>query len=173
MTTHTASRPAARPSRRGQIDPTPRAAHPEWFAPVAETVTENEPVAQASVRRSAAGSRPAAPLARMSRVQVSHTYVSRAQVRLRRTIAVLVLATIALIAVFVLGRASVHAAQPTPTTKAATPAVVTVQAGDTLWTIATRIAPKSDPRATIRAIRELNGLSTGSVQAGQRLVLPR
>ena len=147
MATQTAPRPAARV--RGQLDPTPRAAHPEWFAPAAE--------AKPPVLLPSTGRKP----------------VSRAQVRLRRTVALLVLATVALFVVFALGRASVHAAQPGAQPTTATPVVVTVQPGETLWSIATRIAPNADPRATIRSIRELNGLSTGAVQAGQRIVLPR
>lgn len=147
MATHTAPRPATRV--RGQLDPTPRAAHPEWFAPAAQ--------AMPSVQQPAISRKP----------------VSRAQMRLRRTVALLVLATVALFVVFALGRASVHAATPGAQASTATPVVLTVQPGETLWSIATRIAPKSDPRATIRSIRELNGLSTGAVQAGQRIVLPR
>ena len=51
---------------------------------------------------------------------------------------------------------------------------VTVQAGQTLWQIALRVAPKDDPRDTVDRIRSLNGLgtSTTSVLPGQRLVVP-
>ena len=166
MTTHTAPRPATRPVR-GQIDPTPRAGHPEWFAPLAQAT----PGVQAPVRAPAVRTM-SQPRGQLTPSASRARRVSAAQLRVRRTVAVLVLATVALLVVFVLGRASVHAAQSGTDTTSATPVVVTVQAGDTLWTIATRIAPKADPRATIRAIRELNGLSTGAVQAGQRLVLP-
>ena len=49
----------------------------------------------------------------------------------------------------------------------------TVEAGDTLWDIATATAPTSDPRTVVGEIRELNGLSTGHVlQAGEVLMLP-
>ncbi|GAA0625516.1 hypothetical protein GCM10009547_31050 [Sporichthya brevicatena] len=47
-----------------------------------------------------------------------------------------------------------------------------VQPGDTLWGIAKQVAPNDDPRATIEAIRRLNALSDGGVQAGQRIALP-
>lgn len=49
----------------------------------------------------------------------------------------------------------------------------TVVAGDTLWGIAQRVAPGSDPRATVGEIRELNGLSNGHVLGvGDVLLLP-
>ncbi|MFN8183552.1 MAG: LysM domain-containing protein [Candidatus Nanopelagicales bacterium] len=48
-----------------------------------------------------------------------------------------------------------------------------VVAGDTLWTIAERWAPDADPRATVEAIRVLNGLSPQhQLQAGEVLMLP-
>lgn len=53
-------------------------------------------------------------------------------------------------------------------------AVVVVQPGESLWAIAERVAPTTDPRSTILLIRELNGLPSGAVpQAGQGLVVPR
>jgi len=49
---------------------------------------------------------------------------------------------------------------------------VTVQSGDSLWTIAERIAPKSDPRDVVAAIEDLNGLMSSTVIAGERLAVP-
>lgn len=49
---------------------------------------------------------------------------------------------------------------------------VTVQPGQSLWLIAQRVAPKSDPRDVVGAIVDLNGLSSSVVQAGQRLAIP-
>jgi hypothetical protein len=46
---------------------------------------------------------------------------------------------------------------------------VTVGAGDTLWSIASRVAPQSDPRAEIELIQRLNGLTTVELVAGQIL----
>ena len=48
----------------------------------------------------------------------------------------------------------------------------TVRAGDTLWAIATRIAPGQDPRAIVAAIADVNGLRTGQIVPGQSLVVP-
>ncbi|WP_411700514.1 LysM peptidoglycan-binding domain-containing protein [Conyzicola sp.] len=49
---------------------------------------------------------------------------------------------------------------------------VTVQAGQSLWSLAEDIAPGVDPRDVINDILSVNQLETGSVQAGQRLMLP-
>jgi LysM repeat protein len=49
---------------------------------------------------------------------------------------------------------------------------VTVAPGDTLWAIAERVDPHSDPRAVVEALRELNGLATAQLRAGQELVVP-
>ena len=49
------------------------------------------------------------------------------------------------------------------------PTATVVVHGETLWQIAQRVAPAKDPRATVHAIEELNGLSSAAVQAGQTL----
>jgi hypothetical protein len=49
---------------------------------------------------------------------------------------------------------------------------VTVRPGETLWQIAERVAPGSDPRETVARILDLNGLQTAEVQAGTALRLP-
>jgi hypothetical protein len=49
---------------------------------------------------------------------------------------------------------------------------VTVQAGQSLWSLAEDIAPDVDPRDVVSDILSVNQLQTGSVQAGQRLMLP-
>jgi Tfp pilus assembly protein FimV len=69
---------------------------------------------------------------------------------------------------FTLGRVSSQAAgpsRPLPT--------VTVQAGETLWQIASRVAPQADRRALVLQIERLNNLGNGRVVAGQQLRLPR
>jgi hypothetical protein len=48
-----------------------------------------------------------------------------------------------------------------------------VRPGDTLWEIARgRVGPEGDPRPLVQALREANGLGTGSLQAGSRIVVP-
>ena len=49
---------------------------------------------------------------------------------------------------------------------------VTVQSGQSLWSLAEDIAPGVDPRDVISDILSVNQLESGSVQAGQRLMLP-
>ena len=51
-------------------------------------------------------------------------------------------------------------------------AVVTVRPGETIWAIAERVAPGSDPRDTVQAILDLNGLQTSQVRVGTALRLP-
>jgi LysM repeat protein len=48
----------------------------------------------------------------------------------------------------------------------------TVQSGDTLWSIAQRIAPDNDPRDVIAQIRRINHLQSSSLRVGQQLLLP-
>lgn len=86
-----------------------------------------------------------------------------------RVVLVLAMLTVALLA-FVLGRAgSSQAATP----QARVPyAQTTVHAGETLWSVAQRVAPSHDPREVIAQITRLNHLSTSAVQVGQQLLLP-
>ncbi|CAH0160437.1 Cell division suppressor protein YneA [Microbacterium oxydans] len=49
---------------------------------------------------------------------------------------------------------------------------VTVMPGDTLWSIASEIAPAADPRDVIGDITRLNALPTGELQIGQELAIP-
>jgi hypothetical protein len=53
------------------------------------------------------------------------------------------------------------------------PPSVVVQPHDTLWSIATRTAPRRDPYAAVAEIQRLNGLNGYVVHPGQTLVLPR
>jgi nucleoid-associated protein YgaU len=48
-------------------------------------------------------------------------------------------------------------------------AVVTVQPGDTLWSIAGQVAPGRDPRRVVEQIRRSNHLDTVSLTPGQTL----
>ena len=50
---------------------------------------------------------------------------------------------------------------------------VVVRGGETLWDIATRIAPGEDPRSVIADIVDLNNLpDAGSIRVGQQLYVP-
>lgn len=61
------------------------------------------------------------------------------------------------------------------TAEAAQPVVsrsVVVGTGDTLWSIAERVAPETDPRDTVAALQQANGLTSATIEAGTVLVLP-
>jgi nucleoid-associated protein YgaU len=55
---------------------------------------------------------------------------------------------------------------------AASFSTVTVGAGESLWSIAERIAPASDPREVIGELERLNGLEDPAVAPGQTLAIP-
>jgi len=65
----------------------------------------------------------------------------------------------------------VQALDDTAPVPASAPAEVVVAPGETLWSIAERVAPDRDPRGIVEQVRRLNGLPSGDVQAGQRLLL--
>jgi len=96
----------------------------------------------------------------------------RSPVRLTRrgrALLVLLLVSVVLVA-FSLGRTSADAGSVTPPMPTRT---AVVQPGETLWSIARRVAPGADPRDTIARLTDLNGLGSAPIVAGQRLVLPR
>jgi hypothetical protein len=49
--------------------------------------------------------------------------------------------------------------------------VVQVESGDTLWSIATRVAPGEDPRDVVDEIQDLNNID-GSLLVGTQLAVP-
>lgn len=52
------------------------------------------------------------------------------------------------------------------------PHSVTVRPGDTLWSIATRVAPNRDPRAEVAALQQRNRLTGVDLTPGQVLRVP-
>jgi hypothetical protein len=87
-----------------------------------------------------------------------------------RTLVVLLLAAV-LFGAFSLGRS---ASQATGPGEATGPALVqtTVQPGESLWSVAQRIAPDNDPREVIAQIRRINDLESSQLLVGQQLLLP-
>ena len=88
--------------------------------------------------------------------------------RLARTLLVLSLAVV-LASVFGLNAG----ANTTDQVGAPTPFIqVTVAPGDTLWSLATRLADGGDVRALVDEIASVNSLASAEVQAGQKLRIP-
>ena len=67
----------------------------------------------------------------------------------------------------VVARLSAGAAPMTPSVPAR--AVMTVQPGDTLWSIAQRAQPNSDPRPVVDHLRKVNHLNSVVLSPGQTL----
>jgi nucleoid-associated protein YgaU len=85
----------------------------------------------------------------------------------RRGVLVLSLAVAALAGALVwLAALSAPAASPV---SADVPASVTVRSGDTLWSIANRVAPNIDPRSEVATLQRLNHLAGVALTPGQTL----
>lgn len=50
--------------------------------------------------------------------------------------------------------------------------IIRVVAGDTLWDIARRVSPDSDPRYAVFRIRQANNMDTAMIMPGQTLEIP-
>ena len=117
----------------------------------------------------------------------SATHLARkATFRRRRSIALALLATLVVVLTLLVGAVSTRlaggghpssaAGAPSPTSAVALRAAEVaatswvVAPGDTLWSIATQVAPGADVRATVDRLVELNGRSP--IAVGQRLRLP-
>ncbi|WP_440709593.1 LysM peptidoglycan-binding domain-containing protein [Herbiconiux sp. YIM B11900] len=112
--------------------------------------------------RTAPAERLAAPVA-STRLRIT----ARGRKVLAGVVALPVVAVLASIALFGGG-----SAVATGATGSADFDYLTVQAGQSLWSIAESLAPQADPRDVIAEIRSLNQLSTSSVQPGQRIAIP-
>jgi hypothetical protein len=85
------------------------------------------------------------------------------------------LATLVLLAGFLAGGVLLAGGLATAGTEpgaAATAERITVAPGETLWGIAEREVPGTDPRDTVAEILELNHLQSAAVEAGSVLLLP-
>ena len=110
----------------------------------------------------------------------------RATLRRRRSVALALLATVAVALVLLVGAVSTRLAgggdpssavgNPSPTSAVALRAAEVaasswvVAPGDTLWSIAAEIAPEADVRATVEQLVELNG--DDPIIVGQELRIP-
>jgi hypothetical protein len=81
-----------------------------------------------------------------------------------RAAVVMLVLSVLVLGGFLLGHVSSQAS--------ARPHHVTVEAGETLWTVASRVAPQADPRLEVARIQSLNHLGSPAVQVGQQLLVP-
>lgn len=123
------------------------------LAPVAPRQDARPPVAHRAAPGGGGGG-PAGP----SRLRLT---------RRGRIVLVVLPALLALSGALIAAAPGVAEAAPRQSTR-----TVVVGTGDTLWTIAERIAPRTDPRITIAAIERANHLSGAGLDAGTLLVLP-
>ena len=96
--------------------------------------------------------------------------VRRTRLTRRGRVVLLVVAALLLLAAISVGRAGSQAA--TATENGPMLQQTTVQPGETLWSVAQRIAPKNDPRDVVAQIRRINHLPSSGLRAGQQLLLP-
>jgi LysM repeat protein len=89
--------------------------------------------------------------------------------RLARTLVVLSLAIVA--ASVAGGQAGANTSQ-SQRSSADTFITVTVAPGDTVWSLANRVAPAGEAGALVSAIIEINSLGSGDVEAGQKIRIP-
>lgn len=95
------------------------------------------------------------------------------RVRLTHRGRLLLLVSLVGLALAVLMLVGTPAAESTGAAHHAPAVTVVVEPGQTLWDIASDVAPHEDPRAVIAKIIDLNALSdAGSIRAGQPLYVP-
>jgi hypothetical protein len=108
------------------------------------------------------------PLADVIPLYLPSDATEASPVRLTRRGVVVLAAAVALLAGALVWLAWLSA--PAASTGAAAGSdTVTVQTGDTLWSIASRVAPDRDPRAEIATLQKLNHLTGVGLVAGQVL----
>ena len=89
--------------------------------------------------------------------------------KLARTLVVLSLAIVA--ASVAGGQAGADTSQSSVTASGSF-ITVTVAPGDTVWSLASRVAPQGQAGALVSAIIEINSLGSGDVVAGQKIRIP-
>ncbi|GAC1445065.1 MAG: hypothetical protein NVSMB55_23950 [Mycobacteriales bacterium] len=103
-------------------------------------------------------------------VRAIRAVAPRTRITRRGRLLLVALGALLLLAAISVGRTGSQAA--TYVENGPTVQQTTVQPGETLWSVAQRIAPRNDPRDVIAQIQRINHLSTSSVQVGQQLLLP-
>ena len=108
-----------------------------------------------------------------SRVRVEHSDSSwqpspsgHLTVRGRRLISLIVALPIVGMSVFLGGQVAHALGAGKATTQ------IVVHQGESLWDVANRVAPQSDPREVIWTIQQLNHMKTSAILDGQSLTVP-
>jgi len=159
---------AVMPGRRSA--PGPAGVHPQAVVELTpDHLAYQRPAGAARVELPSERTRPvlSRPVgARVVRPAPGHLRLTR-RGRLVTAAATVLIAALTLVGV-VSRAGSLRETAPVP---ASAPAQVVVAPGETLWSIAERIAPDRDPRPVVAGIQRLNGLPTPDVHAGQTLLL--
>jgi hypothetical protein len=140
--------------------------------PAASSPAASSPAASSPAASSPAASTPATSQ-NLSTITGSTGVAPRTRLRLtrrgRRVIALLVALPVVMAAfAFALNGGGAVASAETSSTSFS---YVTVEAGQSLWSLAQTLAPTADPRDVIAEIVSLNQIQ-GEIQPGQRLALP-
>lgn len=97
-----------------------------------------------------------------------HRLMGRTRVRRRRLIALCMMVGLTAVLSGPVANAMGVGAAP----EARSSRTYVVRPGDTLWSIATRLAPSTDPRLMVDAITSTNGLDPAVLVPGQELSIP-
>ena len=158
-------RPAARDSKLGPVATGSAGARP----PCEMTLTGSLPAPPAPVLPLAPPVRP--PLVRR-RLRVPLGYgAPQARIRAPRLTKAVRLAAAVAVTLVVVGGAGWMGQAASPGVPVET-ALTRVGAGETVWDVAQRVAPRSDQRAVVERIRQLNGMADSAIQPGQQLQVP-
>lgn len=148
---------------------------------MSSTSTLTRPATRSTATRSTAtrstAPRPAAPGLHVPLVvPATPEPAPRTHLTRRGRLAVLLVIVALLFTAFSLGRAASQASTdvdgPAGAATSAPAEQLTVLPGDTLWSVAKRIAPDNDPREVVAQIRDINDLRSSELQVGQQLLLP-
>jgi Tfp pilus assembly protein FimV len=108
-----------------------------------------------------------------SGLDIEHPFghdASMGRTRVRRRRLVVLFAAIGLVGV--LSGPVAHAVGVGGTPPASARRTYVVRSGDTLWSIATRFEPSTDPRVVIDAITSANSVDPGALVPGRQLSIP-